>query len=74
VVATARSSTAGGNAIVSHCPSGLGEVQGCDNADCDGLAFVAQHEAAELRKVLECFDADALSGFEADQARLQGTS
>jgi hypothetical protein len=74
VVATTRSSTAGGCAVVTYCASSLGKVQGCDDANCYGLAFVAQHEAAELREVLECFDADALCGFEADQARLQGTN
>lgn len=57
--------------IARGCSAGLGEVERCYNSDGNSFALVTQHESTELREVLECFNANALSGFEADQARLR---
>ncbi len=57
--------------IARGCTAGLGEVERCYNTDGNSFALVTQHESTELREVLECFNANALSGFEADQARLR---
>ncbi len=67
---TARRSAAGRHAVIRWRSSGLREVECGDDANSDCFAFISQHEAAELREVLECFDADALRGFEANEARL----
>ena len=69
-MATSRAATFSGS-IARECCAGLGEVECCYNTDGNSFALVTKHESAELRKVLECFNANALSGFEADQARLR---
>ena len=67
----ASSAAAFSGRIARRCTAGLGEVECCYNTDGNSFALVTKHESAELRKVLECFNANALSGFEADQARLR---